>query len=57
SITYRYQCPIYDTFSKFIFRMKEKSPPEIREGFFAIREAAIRGCVDVQADVAEPRDL
>jgi len=37
--------------------MEEKSPPGIREGFFAIREAAIRGCVDVRADVAEPKDL
>jgi carbonic anhydrase/acetyltransferase-like protein (isoleucine patch superfamily) len=37
--------------------MIEKSPPGIREGFFVTKEAAIRGYVDVRADVAEPMDL
>jgi hypothetical protein len=44
-------------FLKIFFGGKKKAPPGIREGFFAIREAAIRGCVDVRADAAEPKDL
>jgi hypothetical protein len=44
-------------FLKIFFGGKKKAPPESGRAFFAIREAAIRGCVDVRADAAEPKDL
>ena len=49
--------PFMTLFLKIFFGGKKKAPPNSGRAFFAIREAAIRGCVDVQADVAEPRDL
>ena len=49
--------PFMTLFLKIFFGGKKKAPPGIREGFFANMEAAIRGCVYVPADVAEPKDL